>query len=241
VSAIAWNPNSTSDELAVANINGYISIYGVTSTEIQSSRLSILGTAPRMSVAWNADGGKLAGGDDNGTIELWDAVTGDLLDTLLGHTDLVSALAWSRDNNRLASASRDGTVRVWDVARRQTLEILSNAKVTLSTSISWSPDGSRLAFGRANSEIEIIRFPTAEAGHYQTVTDGDGDGSGSSDRDGTIVSYEWSEGGASIASGINPQISLSVGVHTITLTVTDDDGATDTDEVVITVDPPPGG
>jgi hypothetical protein len=61
------------------------------------------------------------------------------------------------------------------------------------------------------------------------------DGSGSSDSDGTIVSYEWSENSAVIATGVNPQVDLAVGVHSITLTVTDDDGATDADEVIITV------
>ena len=88
--------------------------------------------------------------------------------------------------------------------------------------------------------------PTADAGPDQTLTDSDDDGSelvtmdgsGSSDPDGTIESYVWTEDDVEIATGVNPQVNLSVGVHTITLTVTDDDGATDTDEVVITVNPP---
>ncbi|MAU09760.1 MAG: hypothetical protein CL607_08065 [Anaerolineaceae bacterium] len=88
--------------------------------------------------------------------------------------------------------------------------------------------------------------PTANAGADQTVTDSDNngtesvtlDGSGSSDSDGTIVSYSWQVSSVEVATGVNPSINLSVGVHTITLVVTDDDGATASDDVVITVDSP---
>ena len=61
------------------------------------------------------------------------------------------------------------------------------------------------------------------------------DGSASFDPDGTIVSYEWSENGQIIATGVNPTISLAAGTHTITLKVTDDLGATDTDTMVVTI------
>ncbi len=89
--------------------------------------------------------------------------------------------------------------------------------------------------------------PTAAAGPDQTVVDSDSsgsesvtlDGSGSSDSDGTIVSYSWQEGGIEIATSVNPTVDLTVGVHTITLIVTDDGGATGTDDVVITVSTEP--
>ncbi|MFQ5604657.1 MAG: DNRLRE domain-containing protein, partial [bacterium] len=91
--------------------------------------------------------------------------------------------------------------------------------------------------------------PVADAGPNQDVTDADNngsegvtlDGSGSFDNDGTIVSYDWSEGGSSIATGLNPAVNLALGVHTITLTVTDNEGATGTDDVVVTVNPGGGG
>jgi hypothetical protein len=95
--------------------------------------------------------------------------------------------------------------------------------------------------------ITVQAPPTADAGPDQTVveTDGSGDevvtldGSGSSDPDGTIVSYEWSDNGGQIATGVSPTVTLDVGTHTITLTVTDSDSLTDTDSVTITVQAPP--
>ena len=92
--------------------------------------------------------------------------------------------------------------------------------------------------------------PTADAGSDQTVTDFDNDGSatvtlngaGSSDADGTIVSYLWDDNGTVLADTSSPTVavSLTLGLHTITLIVTDDDGASDTDTMVVAVVTPRG-
>lgn len=87
-------------------------------------------------------------------------------------------------------------------------------------------------------------IPVAEAGSNLSVVDSDVngsetvrlDGSGSSDPDGGIVNYAWSWPGG----GANGQIvdaTLPVGTTTVTLTVTDDEGATDTDSLTVQVSP----
>jgi hypothetical protein len=88
--------------------------------------------------------------------------------------------------------------------------------------------------------------PVADAGVDQVVADdGSGavdvtlDGSGSSDADGTITNYAWTEDDVLIAAGEMPRTAFTVGVHTVVLTVTDDAGATDTDDVMITVEAGP--
>jgi thermitase len=89
--------------------------------------------------------------------------------------------------------------------------------------------------------------PTANAGADQTVIDGDGNGvetvtlngSASSDSDGSILSYEWSEGATVLTTGASPLVSFAVGTHTLTLRVTDDQGATGTDTVVVMVNARP--
>ena len=60
--------------------------------------------------------------------------------------------------------------------------------------------------------------------------------SGSSDEDGTVVSYHWDYGDGSTDSGANTSYTYtSAGNYTVTLTVTDDDGATDTSTRLIQV------
>jgi PKD repeat protein len=64
----------------------------------------------------------------------------------------------------------------------------------------------------------------------------DFDASASYDVDGTIVSYSWSFGDGNTGSGVNASHSyVDNGVYTVTLTVTDDDGATGSKTASITV------
>ncbi len=86
--------------------------------------------------------------------------------------------------------------------------------------------------------------PVADAGADQSVNDDDGsgsedvtlDGSGSSDPDGSIASWEWfDEADELIATGETPTVGFAVGEHLVTLEVTDDDGATDTDTTTVSV------
>jgi subtilisin family serine protease len=85
--------------------------------------------------------------------------------------------------------------------------------------------------------------PTAYAGSDQTVAvKGKAttatvtlDASGSYDPDGTLVSYQWLEDGTPIATGQRVSVNLGMGSHTITLRVTDDDQASNEDQVTIEV------
>jgi hypothetical protein len=56
-----------------------------------------------------------------------------------------------------------------------------------------------------------------------------------SDSDGTVVSYEWTFGDGASSTSQNPTHIYTSGTYTAILTVTDDDGATGSDSVAITV------
>jgi hypothetical protein len=91
--------------------------------------------------------------------------------------------------------------------------------------------------------------PTANAGPDQVVVDTDNNGSQAVTLDGsasfhtgqgTIVSYRWDEGASFINQSSSPitVTTLPLGLHTITLTVTDGPGFSGTDTVTISVVPP---
>jgi hypothetical protein len=112
-----------------------------------------------------------------------------------------------------------------------------------------------LAAALANTETPTLdpepeptqnQAPEADAGDDQTVTDSDNTGSetitlnatDSSDADGTIEKYEWHEADTLLGNEATLSTELPVGVHTITLTVTDNHGVADSDTVTITVEAP---
>lgn len=86
-------------------------------------------------------------------------------------------------------------------------------------------------------------LPTANAGDDILVEDSDGngseniilDGTASSDPDGTIVNYSWAVDEMQVAWESNSEVSLDIGEYLAVLTVTDEDGATNTDSINIAV------
>lgn len=89
--------------------------------------------------------------------------------------------------------------------------------------------------------------PAADAGADQTVTCAATsgttvtlDGSASSDPEGDALTWKWS-GPFGQTTGENPQVSVPLGTHVITLDVFDAFGASSSDTVTITIDGDPDG
>jgi len=56
-------------------------------------------------VAWSPDGKSIASAGDDNTLKLWDAHSGKLLASVLGHEGRVYSAAWSPDGKSIAAAS----------------------------------------------------------------------------------------------------------------------------------------
>ena len=105
-------------------------------------------------------------------------------------------------------------------------------------------DGDLSDFDTVIITAQPNQAPVADAGPDQTVSDADGsgaegvvlDGSGSDDPDGTIDSYEWTEDGTPIGTGVTISLPFDVGTHYVTLTVTDNEAAEDSVTVTIIVE-----
>jgi len=89
------------------------------------------------------------------------------------------------------------------------------------------------AVGVNDAPVVIISVTPSEGIAPLAVT---ADGSGSYDSDGSVVSWSWDLGDGNSAEGSSvTHVYQAAGTYTIILTVQDDDGATATDAVTITV------
>lgn len=174
------------------------------------------------------------------------------------YVDVVSS-DYFQDYNDFNTCKAIGTNKVMAVA--ETFNQLNPAKdpawnySIVWASRDWGGKGAEQSWkdAMANSKtIAIDQLPdfyqlsiSANAGNDQKVTMTGAttavtlDGSASTATSGSsITSYVWKENNVQIATGVKPQVFLSLGLHTITLTVTDANNKTATDEVVIHVKRP---
>ena len=106
-------------------------------------------------VAWSADGAWLAAAaitteypDEKQilTLYIWEASSGKLAQqVVIPDTQGISAMAWSPDNHHLAFTLGSNRIKFWDVqTNKVSRDVISSGDV--SGQVSWSPDGSYLAF-----------------------------------------------------------------------------------------------
>src|SRR5262249_6037998 len=89
--------------------------------------------------------------DDDSTVKVWDAQTGQ---ELLSLKKGASMVAYSPDGKRLASGEGNGWVKVWDAQTSQEL-LTFKGHNTEVTSVAFSPDGKRLASSSYDGTVKV--------------------------------------------------------------------------------------
>ncbi|MDR3621224.1 MAG: DUF1549 domain-containing protein [Paludisphaera borealis] len=114
------------------------------------------------SLAFSPDGKLLAVAGFHEVL-LWKADGSELVGRLVGLSERINSLAFAPDGKKLAVAggnpSRLGEVQIWDVATRK---LALSAPTTFDTvfGVSWSPDGTKIAYGCTDNSVRAIDAKT---------------------------------------------------------------------------------
>jgi WD40 repeat protein len=114
-----------------------------------------------ISLAFNADGTRLASASRDQTVKIWDTATGKEIRTLSGHTRSVLCVVFNPSGRLLASASADMTVRVWEAASGRLLHTLKGHRAEIFT-LAFSPDGKWLVSGSNDKTVKVWEAATGK-------------------------------------------------------------------------------
>jgi WD40 repeat protein/transcriptional regulator with XRE-family HTH domain len=206
VVAVAFSPNGKL--LATASgrsgADGTVRLWNLAA----SRQVKTLYTSTRYGaygVAFSPDGKLLASGSADGTVRLWDPVTGRLvgapLQTGSGNLGGLNGVAFSPDGKLLASSYVDGTVRLWDpVTGRLVGAPLQTGSGNLGGvfALAFSPSGKLLAGAVADGTVRLwnlvtgrpvgapLQATSAQYGVFAVAFSPDGKLLASADGDGTV-------------------------------------------------------
>lgn len=171
VLCVAFRPDGT--QLAVAGgspgIAGEARVYDV-------KTLALVGkpveghTDVVYSIAWNADGTKLATGSQDKIARLWEWPSGKLLKEFKDNADGVTRVCFAPDGKSLYTASLDHNVRSFDTNTGAVLKVFSGHNEAV-TALALSPDGKSLVSSSLEQRIRWWNLDSAETGRY---SDGSG-------------------------------------------------------------------
>lgn len=154
-------------------------------------------------LAWSPDGLYLAAaGEGPNHVSVWQAATGQTVQTYQNHTRSICALAWSPDSRMLASAGNDGSVRVWEASSAKDVHVYREHQNWIQALV-WLPVNGLVASGDVDNQVHIWDGLTGQQflvyrGHRSPLQalafSPDGTLLASGDEDGSVHIWEVSGG-----------------------------------------------
>ena len=110
-------------------------------------------------IVFSPDGSQLITASQDGTVRLWSAADGKLLNVLYGHMGSLWDLALSPDGTLLAAGGDYGSIRVWRLEDGASLNLLTIPVGEWISSVAFSPDGKLLASSSFDQTVWLWGIP----------------------------------------------------------------------------------
>lgn len=118
---------------------------------------------PVTAIALNADGTQALMASTDHTISVWDVASGEVIQTLAGHSNDVNGVVFSPDGTQALSASRDRSLILWDLATGEPIRHFDMRHTNAVNAVTFSPDGTLAASGSDDQSLILWDTATGEA------------------------------------------------------------------------------
>nr|POF13692.1 vegetative incompatibility protein het-e-1 [Quercus suber] len=112
-------------------------------------------------LTFSPDGQVVASGSNDGTVRLWNAITGEQMQKLEGDVGVVHKVVFSPEGQVLASVSEDATVRLWNTTTGEQTQKLEGHDSRINA-VAFSPDGQVFASGSIDGTLWLWNVITGE-------------------------------------------------------------------------------
>jgi len=139
-------------KIATTSWDGIVEVWNAKTGE-QISFLFNTEPHPIFSLDFNPTG-RLLASTSSSSIRISDVLTGEVLETFTGHTNLVYGVTFSPDGTKLASSGLDGKIRIWDFATGTTTLMLAGHRNSVNVT-AFSPDDLHVASASSDGDVLI--------------------------------------------------------------------------------------
>lgn len=141
------------------------------------------------SIDFTSDGNTLVTASRDKSIKIWDVRLGNVIGTLLGHSEEVYSVSFSPvDSNLIVSGSADTTIKVWNIATKSAVRTL-NGHQDYVNFVSVSPNGKMIVSASYDGLAKVWDVETGE--NIYTLNG----------RDGILLTAKFSPNGKILATG----------------------------------------